>query len=82
MHVAAKLTSKGQITVPKSVRDALDLEPGDNVLFRIDGAHAVLARTADFLELAGSVAVPASKRDASWETIRDETRRARGKARS
>lgn len=79
MDVAAKLTSKGQITVPKAVRDSLELEPGDQVLFRLEGGRAMLARTKDFLDLAGSVPVPAGKRGASWEDIRSQARRARGR---
>jgi AbrB family looped-hinge helix DNA binding protein len=49
MDVAAKLTSKGQMTVPKAVRDALGLKEGDEVVFRVEGNRAVLARTPDFL---------------------------------
>jgi len=79
MDVAAKLTSKGQITVPKAVRDRLELEPGDQVLFRLEGGRAILARTQNFLDMAGTVAVPPAKRGASWEQIRREARRARGK---
>lgn len=71
MDVAAKITSKGQITVPKAVRDALGLEPGDMVLFRVSDHHAFLARTPDFLDLAGSVKTPASKRGQSWAEQRD-----------
>ena len=58
MDVAARVTSKGQITVPKAVRDALGLETGDEVVFRVDGNRAVLARTPDFLSLAGSATSP------------------------
>ncbi len=79
MDVAAKLTSKGQITVPKAVRDSLELEPGDQVLFRLEGGRAILARTQNFLDLAGSVPVPPDKRGASWDDIRSQTRKARGK---
>ena len=32
----AKLTSKGQITIPKQVRDLLKLEQGDSVIFYVD----------------------------------------------
>jgi antitoxin PrlF len=79
MDVAAKLTSKGQITLPKAVRDSLELKPGDQVLFRLEAGRATLARTKDFLDLAGSVPVPPGKRGASWEEIRRQAWRARGK---
>jgi AbrB family looped-hinge helix DNA binding protein len=77
MDVSAKVTSKGQITVPKAVRDALGLAPGDRVLFRIQDGHALLARTPDLLELAGSVPVPESVRGLSWAQIREKARQAR-----
>ena len=79
MDVAARLSSKGQITVPKAVREALGLEAGDDVVFRVEGQRAVLARTPDFLELAGTFAVPADKRGADWDEVITETRRSRAK---
>ena len=81
MDVAARLTSKGQVTIPKAVREALGLRDGDEVVFRVEGSHAVLARTTDLLELAGSVPVPAAKRGASWDEVRRQTRTARAAAR-
>jgi AbrB family looped-hinge helix DNA binding protein len=33
MNISAKLTSKGQITLPKQLRDALGLKPGDVIDF-------------------------------------------------
>ncbi|HET8661913.1 MAG TPA: AbrB/MazE/SpoVT family DNA-binding domain-containing protein [Micromonosporaceae bacterium] len=77
MDAAARLTSKGQITLPKAIRDALGLHEGDRVVFRVAGNYAVLARTADLLELAGSVPVSPAARGADWEEVRDHTRRAR-----
>ena len=59
MDAAARVSSKGQITVPKVVRDALGISEGDEVVFRVEGNRAVLARTADFLSLAGTIKVPA-----------------------
>ncbi len=74
MDVAARVTSKGQITVPKVVRDALGIKQGDEVVFRVEGNRAVLARTPDFLALAGTVQVPATKRSASWDDVIRRTR--------
>lgn len=82
MEFAAKMTSKGQVTIPKPVREIIRLRPGDRVLFRVEHDAAVLTRTEDFLDLAGSVRVPESKRGASWDEVREKTRKARAKARS
>ncbi len=79
MDTAARLTSKGQVTIPKSVRDALGLKEGDEVLFRVEGKRAVLARTASLIDLAGSVRVPAAKRGLPWSEVRRRTRVARGR---
>ena len=53
----AKLTSKGQITIPKLVRDALGLRPGDRVAFRIrdNGTATVEPETVDLLTLRGAL---------------------------
>lgn len=77
MDAAAKITSKGQITIPKQVRDALDLHEGDKVVFRIYDGRAVLSRTPELLDLAGAVPVPAGKEGADWSIIREQTRRQR-----
>lgn len=77
MDVAARLTSKGQLTIPKAVREALDLHEGDRVVFHVEGHRAVLSRTDDFLALAGSVAVPAGRRNTPWDEVRRTTRASR-----
>lgn len=81
MDAAAKVTSKGQVTVPKVVRDALGIKEGDEVVFRVEGNRAVLARTPDFLDLAGTVVVPAAKRNVAWDEVIRRTRTTRAAAR-
>jgi antitoxin PrlF len=81
MEVSARLTSKGQVTVPRAVREALNLSEGDRVTFRVEGDRAVLARTPDLLSLARSVAVPAAKRGTPWDQVLQATRASRGRSR-
>lgn len=81
MDVPATLTSKGQITLPKSVRDALGLKEGDRVLFRVLEGRAVLAKVEDFLDLAGSVSVSPEKKGTAWPEIKSGTWRRRATAR-
>ena len=81
MDERARLTSKGQVTIPKRVRDALDLNAGDEVIFRVQRARAVLAKTSDFVNLAGSVSVPASKRGTAWDDVISRTRDDRARRR-
>ncbi len=51
----ATLTSKGQITIPSRVRDALGLEAGDRVEFveQGKGQFAIVAVTSSVQELKG-----------------------------
>lgn len=47
--MATTLTSKGQVTIPKRIRDAMQLEPGASVEFSVNAAGEVVlhpARTA------------------------------------
>lgn len=81
MDERARLTSKGQVTIPKRVRDALDLNEGDELVFRVERRRAVIAKTPDFLELAGSVPVPAGKRGTAWDDVLRRTRAERARRR-
>ena len=55
--VRATLTSKGQLTVPKSVRERLGLRSGDRVLFEFEGDSVRLKveRRKSLEELKGSL---------------------------
>lgn len=77
MDSSAKITSKGQVTIPKGVRDALGLHEGDELLFSVERSRAVVAKMPDFLDLAGSVPVPAAKRGTPWDEVLRQTRASR-----
>jgi AbrB family looped-hinge helix DNA binding protein len=55
---SAKVTSKGQITLPVELRRELGLKPGDRVDFRRGsrGAIELAARTVSLLDLKGMLA--------------------------
>jgi len=44
--MATRLTIKGQVTIPKKVRDALHLAPGDGVDFQVNPQGQVVVRKA------------------------------------
>lgn len=52
---SAKLTVKGQITIPKAVRDRLRIGTGDRVTFRMrdDGVAEMSAQSVELLDLHG-----------------------------
>ncbi|MBW1809490.1 MAG: AbrB/MazE/SpoVT family DNA-binding domain-containing protein [Deltaproteobacteria bacterium] len=76
---AATLTSKGQITIPKEIRDALGLESGDRVAFRLreDGVVEIHLETLDLTSLHGIL--KSKKRGVSLDDMdRDVAREAAG----
>ncbi len=81
MNSSARLTSKGQVTIPKVVRDALQLHEGDEIVFRVERTRAIVAKTPDFIGMAGTVAVPEAKRGTSWDEVLRQTRRSRAEKR-
>ncbi len=81
MDTAARVSSKGQVTVPKIVRDALGVKEGDVIVFRVDGDRALLARTPNFLDLGGTIHVPAAKRNVAWDHVIARTRAVRARRR-
>ena len=60
---AATLTSKGQLTLPKRIRELLKLETGDTVEFVVgdDGTVQVRAGSYDVRELRGFLKRPGRK---------------------
>jgi bifunctional DNA-binding transcriptional regulator/antitoxin component of YhaV-PrlF toxin-antitoxin module len=63
------------------VREVLALEEGDALLFRVERSRALIAKTPDFLELAGTVSVPAGKHGIAWERVLSRTRGGRARRR-
>ena len=78
---SSTLTAKGQTTIPKEVREHLQLEPGDQLDFVIeqDGRVVLRPATVDLLSLAGQL-LPGRRGRVSDEEMKRviRTRAARG----
>jgi AbrB family looped-hinge helix DNA binding protein len=57
MSTESTLTSKGQTTVPKAIRESLRLKPGDRITFTPmpDGTVLMRAKNKSVMSLAGSL---------------------------
>lgn len=52
MAVVAKVTAKGQTTIPQEVRQTLDIKPGDLLLWEMDDEGGAKVRRIQPLDLA------------------------------
>ena len=57
MGADTTLTSKGQTTIPKQIRDGLDMKTGDRITFTLmpDGIVVMRVKNKSVLNLAGSL---------------------------
>jgi AbrB family looped-hinge helix DNA binding protein len=78
--VRARITSKGQLTIPVEVRRKYGLEPGDEVAFHLEanGARLLPLKRRQLTELFG--ALPATRKFAGRDRIRKEVGRKLGEA--
>ncbi|RUQ25844.1 AbrB/MazE/SpoVT family DNA-binding domain-containing protein [Peribacillus cavernae] len=77
---SARLTSKGQITIPKSVRQALDLNEGDRVIFveEEDGKMVVKkGALVVFDEFANSISQDAKEKGITEKELLDDLKQVR-----
>jgi hypothetical protein len=50
-------------------------------VFRVERKRAIVAKTPDFLSMAGTVVVPEAKRGTPWDEVMSRTKRARAEKR-
>ena len=55
MHVFARVSVRGQVAIPKKIRDALGIKDGDTVLFELKSGEVRLRKVRNFLEFKGSL---------------------------
>ena len=68
--MSTRLTTKGQVTVPKRIRDALHLKPGSYVEFAINRDGQVMLRPLASLRrgAVGKFAAARGTADIKWRT--------------
>ena len=64
MPTYATLTSKGQTTIPKEIRDSLGMKPGDRMTFTLmpDATVVMRVKSKSISELAGTLHKKGRKR--------------------
>ena len=81
IQARSRITSKGQTTVPKEVRDALSLGEGTQIEWIVERDRAtalVKPRTVRAIELAGFLGKPPNGRHLTIEEMNDEVGKAVG----
>lgn len=53
MEIIGTMTSKGQITIPRNIRKALGLHPGDHVTFQVNEECIMLRKNIENPSFAG-----------------------------
>lgn len=73
--IGSMITRKGQVTIPKTIRDRLGVREGEKVLFVVRGDDVVLKVVrGTILDLKGSVTPVQQPED--FESIRQSTQKA------
>ena len=72
----SSISVKGQVTVPKSIRQALKLKAGDRVTFVADGDKAIMiSMKDDFLSLKGILKKRPKGKPMSVKEMHDKAKR-------
>jgi antitoxin PrlF len=73
MQAKAKVTTKGQVTIPKKIREKLNIQPSDFVLFVRKGNEVVIKPARTLLDLRG--VIKTDKKIEDWEKLRDNAKK-------
>ena len=70
------LTSKGQMTIPKEVRKALNLQPSEKVIIVVEGNQAIIQPLkGNLLDIGGSVKMTNREKPIDFKKVREEVKK-------
>jgi AbrB family looped-hinge helix DNA binding protein len=70
------LTSKGQMTIPKEVRKALNLRPSEKVIIVVEGNQAIIKPLkGNLLDIGGSIKISKKEKPTNFKKVREEVKR-------
>ena len=78
MEYRATVTSKGQITVPKAVRQILGIKEGDSLLFDLENGDIRLRVEREVVDFADYAGTWREGEGMSWEEVNAYVRDLRG----
>ena len=72
----AILTSKGQMTIPKEVRNTLGLKPADKVIVVVEDDQAVIKPLkGNILDIGGSIRIPDKEKPVDFHKVREKVKK-------
>lgn len=74
-----KVTRKGQVTIPKEIREQLSIKESDNLEVKVVGNSIVMEKLESFETLRGSVKIPNKYKNMSWKEIESIAQREHAK---
>lgn len=73
--MTSKVTKRGQTTIPRRVRDALKVEPGQSLVYELEGDKVILHSHPGVLASFGTLKKGVKKRAVDFKKARASTRK-------
>lgn len=71
------LKPKGQMTIPKEVRRALNLNPTEKIIIIVEGNHAIIKPLkGNILDIGGSMKISGKEKLIDFKAVRENVRKA------
>ena len=72
----SKITTKGQVTIPKEIRERVHLQPGDEVEFTLEGEKVVMQKRGAkerYMATCGAIKMTPNQHDRILQEIRPKS---------